>query len=90
MIGRVLKFSAGWCAPCKAYAKTFHEVSEDERFKGVSFEEIDIDENDELVEKYRIMSVPTTIVLDDNDSFICMKTGNLPKSILEEMLTGKE
>lgn len=84
---RVIKLSAAWCAPCKVYAKTFEKVKEMEEYKNVTFEEIDIENDDNadiIVEKYQIQSVPTTLMLDENDEIIYKLMGNVPlKDLIE-------
>lgn len=88
MIKKVIKLSASWCFPCKMYAKTFEEVSQNEEFKDITFEEIDIEENEDAAEKYLVRSVPTTVVLDENGRVIHKAGGNLTKNNLEEILRG--
>lgn len=88
MIKKVIKLSASWCFPCKMYAKTFEEVSQNKEFKDITFEEIDIEENEDAAEKYLVRSVPTTVVLDENDRVIHKAGGNLTKNNLEEILRG--
>ena len=84
MVKKVLKFSAEWCVPCKLYSKTFHEVSNNDLFKNIIFENVDIEENDDLTEKYKIRSVPTTILLDENDNVLFTIHGNVSKNMLIE------
>jgi thiol-disulfide isomerase/thioredoxin len=59
---KLLKFEASWCNPCKAMDSVLEQVKD-------LFEitHIDIEEEDshELVLAYRIMSVPTIIILDE-------------------------
>ena len=85
----VIKLSATWCSPCRAYASTFHKVKDMDEFKDIEFKEIDI-ENDEngdvLVEKYQIRSVPTTILLDENDELIYKVMGNIPLNDLTNII----
>lgn len=88
MIKKVIKLSASWCFPCKMYAKTFEEVSQNEEFKDITFEEIDIEENEDVTEKYLVRSVPTTVVLDEDDRVIHKASGILTKNNLEEILRG--
>lgn len=64
MAKTVLKFSATWCGPCKAYAPIFSKVRE-ELQDSIEFQEIDIDQDPErLTTKYGVTAVPTTIVLE--------------------------
>jgi len=61
-----------------------------EEFKDVTFDtlEIDDDEDHDLeVEKFGIKSVPTTILLDENDEPIYKLMGNVPEKDLVELIT---
>lgn len=97
MVKTIQKFSASWCMPCRVFAKTFEEVSKMEEYKNIEFKEIDIedDENgEELVEKYGVRSVPTTILLDENDEVIYKLMGNVSyndfTSVINKALNGEE
>lgn len=80
----VKKFSATWCSPCKVYAKTFERVEKMDDFKDVKFEvyDVDSDEGEDLAVKYQIRSVPTTIILDDDENVIGKIIGNVQESVL--------
>lgn len=77
---KILKFSASWCGPCRVFANTFKKVSEMEKYKDIEFKSIDIeeDEGELYVEKYNIKSVPTILILDENDKIIYKLSGNIP------------
>lgn len=79
-IKKILKLSASWCTPCRAFAKTFNTVRQMDNYKDIEFVELDIeDENNQAeVEKYKVRSVPTTVILDENDSEIYKVMGNIP------------
>lgn len=85
-IKKVLKMSASWCMPCKVYSITFNDVKNEEKYKDVVFEEIDVEENEELADKYNIRAIPTTIVLDENDNVLSSFNGNVSKKVLEDKL----
>ncbi len=85
-IKKVLKMSASWCMPCKVYSRTFNDVKNEEKYKDVVFEEIDVEENEELADKYNIRAVPTTVVLDENDNVLSAFNGNVSKIDLEDKL----
>ena len=90
MIKTVIRFGAPWCGPCRTYAKIFHTVSEKPEFSGIKFSEIDIDdeENEHYVDEYKIMGVPTTIILDENGNVIDKKQGLLMENVLTAWLNG--
>jgi len=56
----VKKFSAAWCGPCRMLAPVMNEIKS--KYPNVKFEDIDIDEYNEDVEKYSVTSVPTVII----------------------------
>ena len=60
----IIKFSAPWCWPCQQYKPVFDEVKNTHSTEA-EFLEVDVDTNQEEAIKYRVMSVPTTIVIKD-------------------------
>ena len=59
----VKKFSAAWCGPCRMLAPMFEQVKTG--YSNVTFENIDIDEDYDSVQKYGVSSVPTVIIERD-------------------------
>ncbi|MBP5271252.1 MAG: thioredoxin [Clostridia bacterium] len=56
----LVDFNAGWCGPCKSMRPMLDELAENNtEYKIVS---IDIDEEDELVEEYEVVSIPCLVV----------------------------
>lgn len=71
MVNKVLKFSATWCAPCRALGETLSKVED------ITIENVDIDDNEELCEKYNIRSVPTLIFLNNENKEVGRSVGNI-------------
>lgn len=71
MVNKVLKFSATWCAPCRALGETLSKVED------VTIENVDVDNNEELCEKYNIRSVPTLIFLNNENKEVGRSIGNI-------------
>ena len=71
MVNKVLKFSATWCAPCRALGETLSKVED------VTIENVDIDNNEELCEKYNIRNVPTLIFLNNENKEVGRSVGNI-------------
>jgi thioredoxin 1 len=77
----VLKFSAGWCQPCKMLAKTLESMD----YEDIS--NVDIDERPDLAQKYRVRGVPTLIKVDKEGVETSRLVGVQPKAKLEEWLS---
>jgi thioredoxin 1 len=68
-------FTASWCGPCQRIKPIIKEISDGVEESKLRVCMIDIDDNSELVEKYNINSVPTMILLLDNEQIaICNGT----------------
>ena len=57
---------AEWCGPCRLFAPVLEEVSKEYDNK-VKFVKINADDNQTLVEKYDIMSIPTTLLIEKGE-----------------------
>ena len=55
----IAKFTAAWCAPCKAITPTLEKLIEDNN--DVLVYTVDIDENPETAKLYSVRSIPTLI-----------------------------
>lgn len=62
----LIDFFADWCYPCKMMAPVVEEVSKDESIK---VGKVNIDENQELAEKYGVESIPTIIVFKNGKEY---------------------
>lgn len=88
----IVKFSAIWCGPCKAYAPIFDEIAEQlpevsiggEKV-AVKYLSIDIDATPIIGKDCSITSVPTTIFYK-NGKQVDSKTGSLTKEILASQI----
>jgi len=71
----ILKFSASWCLPCRALSTTLKEM---EDFNQTVYE-IDVDLEPELANAYRIMSIPTLVMIQ-NGIVVNRTSGNLSRT----------
>ena len=71
MVNKVLKLGAEWCQPCKALATTLKQVTD------VPIEELDVDENEEICEKYKIRNIPVLLFLNEKDEELGRTIGNI-------------
>lgn len=69
---RILEFWAPWCGPCKISKAAIASLRSS---RNVNIEEVNADENQELVAKYGIKSLPTMIVLDDQGEVVNRHAG---------------
>ena len=60
----IIKFSAEWCGPCKAYKNIFDKVVSE--YSNISVIEADVDKDNIITVKYGIRSVPTTIIVKND------------------------
>ena len=57
---------ATWCGPCKMMAPVVAQLAEE--YEGtVKVGKLDIDQNVDIVAQYKIMSVPTFLVIKDGE-----------------------
>lgn len=79
----VVDFSATWCGPCKMLAPVFDGVSNKFGDKAKFFK-VDIDQNGDIAQKYRITAVPTMIIFKDG-----VPVENLTGFMPEQNITSK-
>ena len=59
----LLDFFASWCGPCRMVAPILDEIAAER--EDIKVCKVNIDEQPELASRFRIMSVPTLMVLKD-------------------------
>ena len=60
----LVDFWASWCGPCRMFAPTFEKVDE-EMADTVKFAKVNVDEQEELARRFRVMSIPMLVVLKE-------------------------
>lgn len=87
-MGKILKFESTWCEPCKVLKSIMSEVMAMDEFKTIKVIELDIDESEnyDLCLKHQVRSIPTLVMLDDNDNVVNKVMGAIPKNNLIEIL----
>ncbi|MDE7243143.1 MAG: thioredoxin [Oscillospiraceae bacterium] len=79
----LVDFWASWCPPCMALAPTVDEIAREE--KGLKVGKVNVDEEPELVRRFRIVSVPTLMVFKSGE-LICQETGGKSKEEILEIV----
>lgn len=77
----LIDFWASWCMPCKALSPVIDEIAES-AVEGLKVCKVNIDEQQELAERYHIMSIPTLIILK-NGKQTAMSGPQSKKGILQ-------
>ena len=79
---KILKFSASWCNPCKMLSKTLEGMN-----LPYEVEEVDIEDNTALSNKYQIRGVPTLVLVKDNGDELRRTVGALKADCIGEWLS---
>ncbi len=80
----VIDFSATWCGPCKKIAPIIEELA-DEYAGRVNICKCDVDDNDELTNKYGIRNVPTVLFIK-NGEIVDKHVGAAAKSVFVDKI----
>ena len=80
----LVDFWATWCGPCRMVGPVVSEIAEE--FEGkVKVGKVNVDEEDELAERFGVQSIPT-IILFKNGEEAARNVGFAPKAKLIQML----
>lgn len=80
----LLDFWASWCGPCRMVAPTLEQISE-EMEGSAKIGKINVDEETELASQFRVMSIPTLMVVKDG-KVSATAVGVRPKQDIVRML----
>jgi thioredoxin 1 len=80
----LVDFWAEWCGPCHAVSPILDKIAE-ERADDLKLVKVNIDENQELAQRYGVMSIPM-MVLFKNGEPAAQAIGAQPKGALERAL----
>jgi len=57
-------FYADWCGPCKTQDPILEDLEEE--YTNVSFEKVDVDEEQDVANEYQVRSLPTLVIENDD------------------------
>ena len=80
----IVDFWAPWCAPCRAFAPTFEQASE--QHADVVFAKVNTEEQQEVAGAFNIRSIPTLMVFREK-VILYAEAGSLPAAALEQVIT---
>ena len=79
----VVDFWAAWCAPCRFFAPTFEQASE--QYPDVVFGKVNTEEQPELAGAFGIRSIPTLMILRSK-VILYSEAGALPQTQLHALI----
>ena len=79
----LVDFWASWCAPCRGLAPTIDEIAREQ--EQVKVGKVNVDEEPELAQRYRIMSIPTLMVFQEGE-MVRRELGGKSKAEILEMI----
>jgi thioredoxin 1 len=79
----LVDFWAPWCMPCKSIAPLLEEISEE--FQGkLLVGKVDVDQENDLANRYNIVSIPTLMVFDKGN-VVRQRFGAIPRKEIENL-----
>lgn len=79
----LLDFWATWCGPCRMVSPVLDEIAEEN--ENLVLGKINVDEQGALAAQFRIVSIPTMILMDHGEQ-VEKVIGYRPKEELKELL----
>ena len=79
----LLDFWAPWCGPCQMVLPLIDEIAGER--SDIKVGKINVDENPELAKRFRVMSIPTLVVMEKGE-IKNRSTGYRPKEEILELL----
>ena len=79
----LIDFYADWCGPCKMIAPVVEKIAEEN--PSLKVVKVNIDEEESLAIQYRVMSIPTFLVVK-NGEVVNKVVGAVDKATLEDVI----
>lgn len=79
----LVDFYADWCGPCKMLRPLIDEISEERA--DVKVVSVNVDDEDELAEKYEVFSIPCVVAFKGGKE-VARSVGFKPKAEIEKLL----
>ena len=85
MTKTLIIFTSPTCAPCAQLKRSIEQVRLPE---GMTYLEVDVEQNPQQAMRYAVRSLPTIIVTDDDGIPVQTRTGSMSVSALEDFVRG--
>ena len=79
----LLDFWASWCGPCRMVAPTLDEIAAERQ--DIKVGKINVDDEPELTAQFRVMSIPTLVVMENGEK-VDQALGYRPKESILKLL----
>ena len=79
----LVDFFATWCGPCQMLSPVIEELDKKHDIKVLK---VDVDELSDLAREFRVMSIPTLVVLKDG-KMVKKELGYMPLERLESLIS---
>ena len=79
----LVDFFATWCGPCQMLSPVIEELDKKHNIKVLK---VDVDELSDLAREFRVMSIPTLVVLKDG-KIVKKELGYMPLERLESLIS---
>ncbi|HEX8548788.1 MAG TPA: thioredoxin family protein [Cytophagaceae bacterium] len=61
----IVKYYADWCGSCRLFAPKFKRLSNDEKYSGITFLDVNAESNPESRKKGAVKNLPSFAIFDD-------------------------
>lgn len=87
----IVKYFAGWCGQCRLFAPKFKRLSNDDRFEGVTFLDVNAEENPEARKLSGVKNLPYFAIFKDGELVEGTETSKEDKvvELLGKLSSGK-
>lgn len=82
----LIDFWASWCNPCKMLSPVIDEISEEAK-DDYKVGKVNVDEQPELAKQFKVMSIPTLVVMK-NGNIVDKSVGVIGKKDIVNMVKG--
>lgn len=79
----LIDFYADWCGPCRMISPVIEEIAEE--YPEYKICKVNVDEQQELAQKFQVMSIPAIFVLE-NGKIVNQSLGAKPKAQILDLL----
>lgn len=87
----VLRFTAKWCQHCQVLAPIMEELAREfQHVPDVVFEVVDVENNPDMGNHFKIRSIPTVLILNSEDEILQNILGVHPKQFYIDAIKAKQ